>query len=170
MGTSQSWVARMEAGDVDPGMSSLSRYLETLGAELDLKLVEASEFQPAEIAELARQIRRHPDDEETRLRLCLQFLDDFRDAAAEARSALLAAPPRSTGDRRWDAFLAALAEHLAYHHGLPVPRWTGRNDRTLDTSWFVCDLPSVKAAALAESPAAFRGRGIFITEDFFARA
>lgn len=170
MGTSQSWVARMEAGDIDPGMSSLSRYLETLGAELDLKPVEASEFQPAAIADLARQVRRHPDDDETRLRLCLQFLDDFRDTTAQKRSALLSAPPRSTGDRRWDAFLAALAEHLAYHDGQPAPRWSGSRDRRLGTSWFVCDLPSVRAAALAESPAAFRGRGIFITEDFFARA
>jgi hypothetical protein len=104
------------------------------------------------------------------LRLCLQFVDDFREADADVRATLLRARPATTGDARWDAFIAALAEHLAYHHDLPTPSWTDRKERFLLRWWFPTDLPSVKAAALAESPAAFRRHGVFITPDFFARA
>jgi hypothetical protein len=122
------------------------------------------------MADLARAVGRHIGDGQYVLRLCLQFVDDYREAAGYLRSTLLRTPPRSTGDPRWDAFLAALAEHLAYHDDLSVPQWVDRKSRFLRRWWFLSDLPSVKAAALAESPAAFRRRGIFLTEDFFARA
>jgi hypothetical protein len=171
MGTSQSWVARMESGAVDPGFSSVQRYLEAIGARLTVQGdVGPPAFRPMALADLARVARRQAADEETMLRLCLQFIDDFREADAQVRASLLEATPGSTGDPRWDAFLGALAEHLAYHCDLPVPRWTGRKGRFLRRWWFLSDLPSVKAAALAESPAAFRRRGVFVTEDLFARA
>ncbi|TQS44204.1 helix-turn-helix domain-containing protein [Cryptosporangium phraense] len=38
MGTSQSSVARLEAGEVDPRMSTLDRYAEALGGRLDVSL------------------------------------------------------------------------------------------------------------------------------------
>lgn len=171
MGTSQSWVARMETGEVDPSLSSLRRYLDAVGATLDVQVGEwPAPFQPMSLADVARAARRHAGDGESVLRLCLQFIDDFREADASIRGDLLRTAPGSTGDQRWDAFLAALAEHLAYHDGLPVPRWADRGDRFLKSWWFLSDLPSVRAAALAESPAAFRRRGVFITDDLFARA
>jgi hypothetical protein len=161
----------MESGQVDPGLGSVRRYLEAIGGRLEVRTVsEPSEFSPMTLADLARRARRQVADGEAMLRMCLQFIDDFREAAAPVRAALLETPPRSTGDGRWDAFLAALAEHLAYHHGLHIPRWTARDGTVLRRWWFLSDLPSVKAAALAESPAAFRRRGIFITEDLFTRA
>jgi hypothetical protein len=128
------------------------------------------EFRPMTMAELARAARQHIGDGQYVLRLCLQFVDDYREAVGDVRATLLSTAPGTTGDPRWDAFLAALAEHLAYHDDRSVPRWVDRNSRFLRRWWFLSDLPSVKAAALAESPAAFRRRGIFLTEDFFARA
>ncbi len=172
MGTSQSWVARMESGGVDVGLSSVRRYLDVVGARLDVQLDPTAEpgFRPMTLASLGRAARRHVPDDEAMLRLCLQFIDDFREADPLSQASLIEDAPPSTGDSRWDAFLAALAEHLAYHGGLPIPLWVGGKGRFLMRWWFLSDLPSVMASALAESPAAFRSRGIFVTEDLFARA
>jgi transcriptional regulator with XRE-family HTH domain len=172
MGTSQSWVARMESAEVDAGLSSVLRYLQAIGARLDLRSDPraTSGFRPMTLADLARAGRLHRTDDEAMLRLCLQFIDDYRGADKGSRARLLEDPPPSTGDARWDAFLGALAEHLAYHDDLPTPRWVDRKGRFLKRWWFLSDLPSVMASAMAESPAAFRRRGIFVTEDLFARA
>ena len=40
MGTSQSAVARLEAGEADVRLSTLERYAEAIGAELDWRLGE----------------------------------------------------------------------------------------------------------------------------------
>jgi DNA-binding XRE family transcriptional regulator len=44
MGTSQSTVARLEAGEVDPRLSTLQRYAEALGAGLDIQLRDRSQI------------------------------------------------------------------------------------------------------------------------------
>lgn len=122
------------------------------------------------LAELGRWLRRHRDDPQRCLRYCFEFLDEYRDAPADDHLRLLQRAPAATGDPRWDAFLAALGEHLAFHEQLAVPAWTRRPTRFLPSAWFLSTLPSARAAAFVESPPAFKRRGVFITEDFFARA
>lgn len=70
--------------------------------------------------------------------------------------------PEPTGDVRYDAYLAALAEHLAAEHDLERPAWSCERDRFLDRFWFVSEVKGFRAIAIVESPAAFRRRGIFI--------
>ena len=85
------------------------------------------------------------------------------------RQRALAERPRPTGDRRHDAFLGALAEHLAGIAGITRPPWTSDPDRFLEHFWFVSDVRGFRALAIAESPAAFRRRGIFISRGALER-
>ena len=78
-------------------------------------------------------------------------------------------PPR-IGNAVQDAYLAAVAVHLANTLHLPFPRWADKNCRRLERPWFA--LPDIWARAwlLRDSPAAFRERNLFTTEDALFRA
>jgi hypothetical protein len=93
------------------------------------------------------------------------FIDEFSLLAEDSeRQARIDAAPAPTGERRHDAFLGALAEHLAAVEGLERPAWSVEPDRFLDAFWFVSDVPGFRAAAIAGSPAAFKRRGVLIPE------
>lgn len=87
----------------------------------------------------------------------------------EQRRRALAETPGACGDPRHDAYLGALAEHLATGAGFVPPSWTADPLRFLDRFWFVSDVRGFRALALAESPAAFRRRGIFVSLGSLAR-
>lgn len=94
-----------------------------------------------------------------------EFLDEFALRADDrSRSEAIVGKPDSTGDPRYDAYLGALAEHLAAVHGLDRPAWATEPGRFLDCFWFVSDVPGFRAVSIAQAPAAFRRRGVFIPE------
>lgn len=118
------------------------------------------------LANVARRVRGGED-----LRFAVrEFLDEFavrgRD---ELREAALAEHPDPTGDPRADAYLGALAEHLAATLGLERPAWASEKSRFLDEFWFPSTVPGFRALAIAQSPAAFRRRGIFIARGSLER-
>jgi hypothetical protein len=94
-----------------------------------------------------------------------EFLDEFalRESGGSQREAI-AERPEPTGDRRWDAYLGALAEHLAVIHQIERPPWSVEPGRFLDRFWFVSEVPGFRAVAIAQAPAAFRRRGVFVPE------
>ena len=95
-----------------------------------------------------------------------EFLDTFYAAPEPAvQAAMLAEEPPATGQPRADAYLAAVAEHLALRYGLPVPSWSGEAGRFLHRPFFPSGLESLKATLLVESPVAFRRRLIFVGAD-----
>ena len=94
-----------------------------------------------------------------------EFLDEFALRGDDhARMAAIEERPESTGDLRHDAYLGALAEHLAAVHHLDRPDWAVEQDRFLDSFWFVSDIAGFRATAIAQAPAAFRRRGVFVPE------
>jgi hypothetical protein len=109
-------------------------------------------------------------DEQRRRRLVLEFVAEYRWERADVKARLLTEPPEPCNDIHYDAFLAALAEHLAYHDSLEVPGWTHDDGRFLDEWWFPVNLASVRTDALVHSPAAFRRRGIFLGTGALDRA
>ncbi len=105
---------------------------------------------------------RQGDDFRVALR---EFLDEFALRSDDrSRAEAIAERPEPTGDSREDAYLGALAEHLATAHDLNRPPWSVEPGRFLDRFWFVSDVPGFRAMSLAQAPAAFRRRGVLLPE------
>ena len=105
---------------------------------------------------------------------CLaNFLDHFYaapDAAALADSPKLLAPAAGELGRVQDAFLAATAEELARRFNLSAPAWIEAEERKLHCPWFATPLASLRAVLLLESPAGYRARNLFVSENALSRA
>lgn len=96
-----------------------------------------------------------------------EFLDHFY-ADASDRSACIAETPPAVGEIE-DAYLAAVAEHLALSYDLLIPPWTEAPSRCLHRPFFAGGVESLKAILIAESPTAFRRRLIFVSADALSR-
>ena len=119
---------------------------------------------PNQLASFVPDLR--DSDDEFRLRLLLHgFGLVWQDATHDQRSALVAVEPERF-DPRWDAFLAALAEHLCEESGLDAPPWTQDAGRWLSEHWhaggcFAHD----HGRSVAQTPRAFDGHGIWLPAD-----
>jgi hypothetical protein len=106
--------------------------------------------------------------------LCLKnFLDDFY--ARPNVEALQPEPSRlgPTNPRFGeieDAYLAATAEWLAWKFDLVPPKWAFDQTRALRRPWFASSLSGLRAVLLIESPAPFRSRNLFVSENALTRA
>jgi hypothetical protein len=132
-------------------------------------------YAPETVADLARDLRQLNIRSQTKLPAdatarILQFVDDFRSRRRAAQRQLLTRTPELTGSALIDAYLAAVAEHLSNEVGLPAPAWVDDSDRFLRRWWIESDVPSARPTAVAQSPAAFRRRGIFISDRALERA
>lgn len=115
-------------------------------------------YQPMMLAQLAGLLVGV--DDSSRWRLVAEFLEEYRWEPVSERLGLLADEPGSTGDQRWDVFLAALAEHLAARDGRRAPAWA--ETRSLRQFWFPFNTRAARADAIVHAPAAFRRRGVFV--------
>jgi hypothetical protein len=75
------------------------------------------------------------------------------------------APAGGEMGRVKDAYLAATAEELGRLHSLPIPRWVLGDERKLHCPWFASPLASLRAVLILESPAVFRARNLFGSEN-----
>jgi hypothetical protein len=100
-------------------------------------------------------------DERVRWKLVWEFLEEYRWEPPQVQVGLLRAEPVPVGDERWDALLAALAEHLFAEHDLAPPEWA--EPRVLGRAWFPAQLAVQRAEALVHAPAAFRKHGVYLS-------
>jgi hypothetical protein len=117
-------------------------------------------YEPMSLATLA-QHSNATVDERVRWKLVWEFLEEYRWEPAETQAGLLQAEPQLVGDERWDALLAALAEHLCAQHDLAPPEWA--EPRVLRRAWFPAELAIQRADALVRAPAAFRKHGVYLS-------
>lgn len=171
-GVPQSTIARIEGGRMQPSLPLLYRILEAAGLKLRTVLEPAAEvsissevfaaqppYRPMTIADVAGHLAK-ADDDQLRWRLIAEFLEEHRHEPIDVRAALLREEPATTGDERWDVFLAALAEHLSGLDNRGTAAWAAK--RRLEVFWFPFNTAAARVDAYVHSPASFRRRGIFI--------
>ena len=117
-------------------------------------------YQPMTMAGLASHLSAQADVR-VRWKYVWEYLEEYRWEPGERQPHLFQDEPAPTGDTRWDALLAAIAEHLAARLDLAPPEWS--RDRVLATPWFPSSLPSKRMEALVWAPAAFRKHGIYLS-------
>jgi hypothetical protein len=114
---------------------------------------------PNSLGEVVRRVKAGEQKFDPSLR---ELLDSFY-ANADA----------TVGDRRaaelhrcavHDAYVAAVAEHLARDYGLPTPEWSETHGNRLREPFFAGGLQSLKGVLVAESPTAFRRRLLFVSK------
>jgi len=154
--------------------SPLYRDLRRVLSKLDTRRHNGA-YAPESLADLARDLRQLKIRSQTKLPAeasarILQFVDDFRSRRRTIQRQLLTRKPGRTGSALLDAYLAGVAEYLSNEVGLSAPAWVEDPDRFLRTWWIEGDVPSARPTAVAQSPAAFRRRGIFVSERALERA
>ena len=119
---------------------------------------------PGSLREVIRRVKSGEQKFDPSLR---EFLDSFY-ADAESRQRAIEEQPDSI-DTVHDAYVAAVAEHLARAYGLPIPEWSEIHGNGLREPFFAGGLQSLKGVLTAESPTAFRRRLLFVSKDALSR-
>ena len=127
-------------------------------------LTKHAQYQrPSSLCEVAERVSAgQPFDPMLR-----EFLDEFY-SHAERRETMITEEPCPVGTLP-DAYLAAVAEHLAERWRLRCPQWVSAKHRFLSRPFFAGGLENLKATLLVESPVAFRRRMIFVGADVLSR-
>ena len=161
----QPGIAAVESGSEDATVSRLERLL----AELDSRLsVIPTRRRP--VWEAGEDVRRalRDGDERSAWREAIQLNDDLRGADGATCVALAIAPPGQTGDARFDALIAAIADCALTDGRLPRPTWLDDPSWSLDTVWDVEEVPSLRDAARRATPKSIRRHGIYLDRSVLA--
>lgn len=162
IGTAASNVSAYERGTKTPNAATETRIRAALDAGRDspifrYRLVTA----PAAAAAIRAGLKRDwptPD----LLRVVREMRSNRKYLSSDADRALFYSRPSTTGDRRWDALLAAVTEMDALQgHRLVPGRARGHE---LPHLWFVGNVPGLHAHSLANSPASLLVRGIVLDD------
>jgi hypothetical protein len=164
-------VAAYESGARNPNLATLERLLNGCDHQIDVVIRPRTRRGAASLADLASVITHDlsAGEEANAIRLLFGFADDFRGSPRPGKIALVAADPPLTGDRRFDAALAGVAEFFAAEAGIDRPAWIEHEQRFVEPWWFVASRPAFHAYTLANTPAAFARHGVFIAREVFSR-
>jgi transcriptional regulator with XRE-family HTH domain len=170
-GTAQPAVAAYESGARTPGIATLERLLGACDHDVEVLALPRIRRGAASLAELAQTIDEdlRNDRERDALRLLFGFADDFQGSSRPGRIALLRDDPPPTGDARFDAGLAGMAEFFASKGPIAAPAWVDGPSRFVEPWWFVATRPAFHAYTLATTPAVFARHGVFVAREVFDR-
>ncbi len=160
--TTQSSVAAYETGAKEPSMATLTRLVAAAEFVIGWSLTPAESPVTTTVEAIARRLFADEDAEALRLAADLSTRLESMKPGEVARA--IENDPGSTGDGRWDALIAGLAEKAAHGAGVRSPVWTVAPSRFLDSWWFLTPYRSLHASALVDSPPELANRGVFVHE------
>lgn len=115
------------------------------------------------VAEYADTIESAWSDSERFRMLVTDLGRRFHNSSRDRQEHALVEAPRLTGTR-WDALLAAMAEHIAITHGHPVPDWCDDPQRSLKIYWMPLPVFGKRFPGMVyrDTPGAFLRHGVMI--------
>ncbi|MGD0881023.1 MAG: helix-turn-helix transcriptional regulator [Acidimicrobiales bacterium] len=172
-GVPQPTIAEIEAGRREPSLSLLGRLAEATGQVVTLHL---EPLHPRSAVATANRVRGRlsgPAGEgwspelrqDGALRAVIDFKNALTSAASEDFGGLVETPPGSTGDTRWDAFIAAVVEDESATRDVPPPLWTNERSRFARPLWYLSDNEALHAWELATAPGAFVRHGVLAARE-----
>lgn len=165
LGTSASRFSAYRAGKTMP---SAAFYLRASRLAESLKTARKRGWMTPQSAtrEIHRALRK--GDDLWALKMILQGRDHLRELlrANDNASSAWAAAPRTTGDRKWDALLAALTEREFDEAGREPPSWANADDKRLGErdEWVLASLLLNDEEVRAATPTWLAEHGIFAAE------
>src|ERR1700733_12536604 len=121
-------------------------------------------IKPQSLREVVRRVQAGEQQFDPSLR---EFLDTFYVKPARRQQSIEEQP--ASIDVLHDAYIAAVAEHLARVFELPIPVWSEDHGNGLREPFFAGGLESLKGILVAESPTAFPRRLLFVSKDALSR-
>lgn len=160
----QGRVSRSEGGR-EAEFSTIERLLSGAGHRL-----YSAPTRRDDAATLAAEIRGHlrAGDKYSALRAFIQLSDNLVAERGLVRGVLGLAEPEPTGDRAWDAAIAALVDLRLSEEGLPAPDWVDAPSRRLAKPRTLDVDPADPIPTTADVPAEFVERGVLVWRDTLA--
>ncbi len=170
-GTSQHVVARrtrthqpsiwaIENAAHDPTVATLSRLLAGLGNQV-------TSLPTLSLTAATAAASTHQALEEENLGgadvSVLQLADDLAAAEPVLRAALVVGPAPSTGDRRYDAWIAAVVEYRLAEAGIPAPTWVHDPSRVADQEWVAGGIAGLADVVRPTTPEPFARRRVLFS-------
>lgn len=164
-GVDQARVSRSESGRESPRFDTVDRLLAGAGYRL-----YAAPTRRDDVATTAGRIRQSLEqgDRHTALRHLIQLSDDLLAEKGLVRGVLAVSPPGTTGEKVWDAALAAVTAWRLNEDQIPLPAWVSEPSRTLAPPRVLQIDEADPVPAPTDVPVEFGQHGVLAWADTFS--